>query len=366
MNKTRFAAIVPDLKIGAGCTLMDVSGILEYHGCLSYAISYSNFDFLYNKERLTEFINPKRPEEYISKDDDLVIEVQIDSAYHQDIVVWNNYILEYYDLFQVKPLTVNLENDLDDLKRNFLDNDIPLIFPCDHYYMYDDYKKYNSNILRYHSSNHMAVLMDVNVDEQKCYIIDKFFAFVGEISLESFLSAALSDHLQESKGNCGYVEFKQNEYSGQNEKTRVKALLKKSLELTLKPTVNINNQKYYKNTVALEMFMHDFSDFLDKMLELKGKYAPQFTSKLFHNVMLQRVSFSNLVGYISKYMDLNELDQLKRLTEDAAKLWLRIDALCDKCYLKGNLLTDYTDRFLQVLSKIYDNETEILRILKEI
>jgi hypothetical protein len=178
---------------------MNISGIYEGMGVLFLSLGYTNMDFLYNKEIFTEFINPKPSKEYISKDNDLVIAEDINSKYM-------NCTHKYVDSFSntiYKPVTETIkfdgDIDLQELKANYLDKGLPVMYSFDHYYIYEDYIKLTSNILHFHTNGHMAILSDLDFENETAEIVDKFYKFKGYVQLENLKKSIHSEYLNAQK-----------------------------------------------------------------------------------------------------------------------------------------------------------------------
>lgn len=360
MENYEFQAVRPKLKVGFNCVAMNISAILEYKQMLSLALAYTNFDMIYNPDTFTKYIDFQKPESYISKSNDLLICKSTNAVLHNDYINYIQKVRDEFNLFKINEISFDASNDIDKLKEIYLDKDNPVIFTCDHYYMYDDYRKSTGDVLHYHSENHAAVL--VGIEDESCYIIDKFFSFAGKASMENFRNSILSEHIC----NKYYWTVDATKYNELNEEERIRRLLKQNIDITLKDEVNINGTRYFKNIKALNCFIRDFDGFIDEFMNSKGKYAPQFMVDLLKQIILQRVSYNSLLNYINEFIIIDELKDMKVLAEEIMKLWLRIDYMCDKCYLSGNTLIDYKERLLEVFNQICNKENLMLNYLNEI
>ncbi|MCK4257909.1 MAG: hypothetical protein KAX49_02965 [Halanaerobiales bacterium] len=359
MNNKKLEKVIPNLKVGNGCMLMNVSGILEYENYLSYSLTYSTFDFLYDFDHLTTFLNPKRPEEYISKDNELFIVGGIDSLYHEDYEIYTRNHCQQYNLFQGVRVYEGEKRQNLEVEIEYIQKDIPLIFCCDQYYLYEYYKKKNSAMNLDHSSSHSAVLVDIDLDNKQCTIMDKFYDVIVEVPLKAYIEAKTSDHLRRSyfaQVIIQRMDIPENE--------RIRLLLKKNLNQTLEETATIEGRTYMKNLKGLEMLIKDLPKFFKLMSELKGKYAPQFTTKLLSPMILEKVSFKNLMSYVSK--TIIELQKINELLNNLSTTWMLVDKLCDKCFLKKHHIVDYTDRFATIFKNIYEMECQVIETLASV
>jgi hypothetical protein len=362
MSNKDFSHINPSLKIGGNCFLMNTSSILECRNMLSLSLSYTNFDFIYNPDYFTTFINPKPAEEYISKENEILLVGDTDAVYHRD---YDEYIYKGIDnlnLFSVNAIDSNILLDLELLNAMYLENMLPVIFSCDHYYVYDDYKKSTTDMAHYHSPGHAATIVNINFDSKTCYVIDKFFSFMGEIRTSSYLNSVSSEYISEPSGYC--VQIKSLSEMAENERLRM--LLKHNISSSLEDSVTINNIKYYKNLTAIALFIENFERNLYEITEQKGKYAPQFTTRLLQPVRLNKRGFSNLLTYIKQVIRIKEFSEVEVLCKEVSKLWARMDALCDKCFLVNSTIIQYKDKLLNVLNEIYEIEKVIFEQLSNI
>ncbi len=357
--KTEFASIDPNLKIGSDCGLMNVSGILELNNCLSYALTYTDFDFLYSFEHYFNYKNPKRPKKYISKDNDLVIVGGIDLVFHDDYKFYNEEIYKAYGLFYPEAVYRGNKRNTVNVEMKYLAKGIPLIVSCDHYYLHQSYVKEKPTMMHYHTSSHSLVVLDIDQNKQTCTVLDKFFGVLMEVPLERYLNAKMSETL-----NKNYIVLLNIKEMDLPESERIRRLLKDNLNQTLLDQITINGRTYIKNLKGLKNLIDEWPQFVKKMAELKGKYAPQFTTRVFRPFILQKLSFKNLMVYVSE-----EVTELKAVSEqfaEAVELWNRIDLLCDKCYIKNHNILDYIERFANVWRDIYEVESQIFETLSQI
>lgn len=336
--------------------------MLEYKGALSLAFSYCIYDFIYCPQTYTIFNNPKPVEEYISKDNDLLITGSLDSQYHSDYMSFINSIVDEYNFFEIVKFDSEMRFDLKVLKAEYLDKGIPIAFPCDHYYLYEEYRKKSSNLLHYHTGWHTAILLDININNGTCYVVDKFFSYIGNISIENYLFATKSDYIKTpicfTVNNTGLVNLSEEE--------RVRYLFKNAIKNSLTDNIIINNTVYYKNLKALQLLIVNFENHLLDLMNQKEKYAPQFTTKLLKQVRLNKKGFNHLINYANKYLKCKHIEDLEYKYLDAVNLWTSIDQLCDKCYLQGNYIIDYKDRLIKILNNIYETEKYIFDSLVKI
>ncbi|MDF2519404.1 MAG: hypothetical protein K0R84_32 [Clostridia bacterium] len=345
----------PKLKIGSNCFFMNISAILEYKNMLSMSLSYINFDFIYNPDHFTEFVNPKPTEEYISKENELLVVGSIDSLFRNDHVEYISKGMKDYNLFSLHTIDPELLLDLGRLDQLYLKQKEPIVYSNDHYYVYNDYTKTTSDMAHYHSQGHAATMVKVDFSKKTCCVIDKFFSFIGEIPISSYFDAVTSDFLTQRTGHYVQIERMKN----MTEDERLRILLKNNINNSMQKTVTINGTKYYKNLDALALLLQNFERHLHELSEQKGKYAPQFTTKLFSPVRLNKVGFGNLMPYIKRMVNTKETRVLEPLCKEVASLWVRIDVLCDKCYLTNSTILEYKDRLLDTYKEIYEKEKVI-------
>lgn len=361
-NKYDF--IQADYKIGYNCTFMAFSAIFESKNLLSYALAYTNSDFLYNYHSFITCENTANAELLISKTNQLIIEKNPRWIFHKSYNKNIFNLVNKYDLFE--PFFIEFDKDsiigVEQIKKEYIDKGLPIIFKCDHYYLYNEYKKKTKDILHYHSSGHSAVLLDIDINNNSCIVSDKFFSFFGEVKLSSLLSSMKSNYI--CNPGFGYIDIKKLEKISEEE--RIYKYLKENIINTLIDEISIDGIKYYKNIKGLKMFVDDFDDITKSLTESKGIYAPQFTVNLVQPIILQRRSFSNLLKYINKNSKNIRLERIQSICDEVSKLWFRIDMLCDKCFLSGNSLTDYKERILKVLKQIYEYESVIHETLSKI
>lgn len=357
--KKKFETVRPTLKVGSNCGLMNVSGILEMNQHLSYALSYSDFDFLYHPEYYLTYINPKRPEEYVSPTNELIITSSIDLLFHKDYSHYTAMVGQSYDLIHVENVYEGEKRPDLDTEMKYIQNEIPLIYSADHYYLADCYREQFPTMLHYHSGSHGAVLADIDLEQQQCTIMDKFFGVLLDVPIEKYIESKMSEYL-----NYNYFSVVHYKEMDLPERERIRVLLKKNIQQTLQEKVEIQGREYYKNVVGLKMLIEDLPHFLGTLSELKGKYAPQFMTNTFTPIILQKMGFKNLMSYVSE--EVTELQEILDPLQRVSDLWNRVDALCDMCFLKGQQVLDYMSRYHDTFCEIYEWESRIFMKLAEV
>lgn len=346
-----------NFRIGPSCFYMNISAIYESINMLQLAFSYTNCDFIYNKNSFLKFINPKSPKEYISPDNDLILSSRIDSQYYEDTLEYIDYFCSSIYKFKLKSIASTQEINLNNIKNIYLKNGIPVLFPCDHYYLYEDYKQKLPNFLHFHYNRHMALLVDIDFDNNTAFIIDKFYSFVGNVKLTNFMKAIDAKNLELSDL---FILENYNELPWKKDEFEVSKILQQNLQLLSQPQyISKSGTVYHKNIIATEMFIDDFDYIINILEESKGKFAPQFLSKLLSYTILQKISFKYLIKYYNS--DLPNLDSIIKLTEESATLWQRINLLNDKTYISGMTLSINKKKYLNLLN----NLLEIDKLLME-
>lgn len=363
MERPNISKINPKLKVGSDCFLMSISALLEYKEMLSLALTYTSYDFIYNPDYYTSFINPKPAHEYVSKENELLMPGELDSVYHRDYGFLVDNKFENSNIVSMNKIDEREMQDIKLLKELYLDKPTPIQFTCDHYYMYEDYKKKTTDMAQYHTPGHTAVLVDYNEETETCYVIDKFFSFVGEVKLDNFINAIRSEYLEKKyRGNLVQI----NKLTDISEKERAAFMLKSSTSNIYEEYITINNIKYQMNVNALGHFIENFEMHLNELVNQKGKYAPQFTTKLTRPVRLNKIGYRNILMYLKDILLMEELFEIEPIISEATTLWIRIDQLCDKCYLTGSTIIEYKDRLLSVFREIHEKEKVIFDILHKI
>lgn len=345
-----------NLKVGCSCTYMNVSALYESFRKLYLAFSYTHCDFIYNKDLFIKFINPKPAKEYISPTNDLVIAGRVDSEYYDDCLNYINYFSDNILKLKFKKVC-NISNlDFKFINSEFLLNDIPVLFPFDYYYLYDDYyKKQTPDLLLFHTTRHMAILVEIDFDNNRVFIVDKFYSFMGYVSITDFLKALNSDYLEiRDLYICeNYIDLKSNNYINN---LSFRNIFNQNIKLLNNTTYRTSsNNLYYKNVTATEMFRNDINYIIDVLEDKKGIYAPQFFSKLISQTILHRSAFYILVKYYKDYF-INS-NSLIKLTEESSSLWKRLDLFNDKTYLSGKTLSENKFKYIDLLDKILKNDT---------
>lgn len=339
------------LKIGCSCYYMNISAFYEYANKLFLSLAYLNCDFIYNTKLFLTFDNPQEPEKYISPNNELIISGTIDSVYLEDIFQYIDDTSNKIYPASINKLCNNKDVDLNKIQDMFLSKDIPIIFSCDHYYMYSEYKEVTNNIVHFHTGYHMAILLDIDFNSKTAFIVDKFYSFIGTVKLSSFINSIESEYIV--NGFFGTL----NNYSElfNNEITFYDVFMKNMNNLNEYKYVTADGNTYYKNIRALEKFREDFKSIITSLQDAKGKYAPQFLSKLIAPTILQRISFNNFMKYYQNMFKNSE--ELLRITDESSKLWTKIDMYNDKTYLSNKTLKDNEQKYLTLLDKLISIDT---------
>lgn len=348
----------PKLKIGNDCVLMSVSGVLEVMGRLSYALTYSDFDLIYDLNHFLAFENPKRPEDYVSPSNSLLIPGSIDLVFHDD---YSDYIYDYVQATNLFEWEVILHNEYRhdlDLEWEYIQRGLPVFFKCDHYYLYDYYSTQVPDMFHFHTVHHIATLFDINAEKGVCTIADKFYSVFLEIPMAQYIEAKNSTYTSPHLATVHILD------SQEPESETIRKFFKTNIQRLLQDTVTIHSRTYQKHTNALRAFMNDFPEFIHKIAELKGDYAPQFISRILRPVRYQKLSYAHLMTYVQG--EVREVEELLKPLQEVGDKWFILDKICDKCYLKGDKILNYSDRLFKVLGEIYEMESKIFERLAQI
>lgn len=350
-----------NLKVGPSCIHMNFSGMYEGKKTLYLALAFTSLDFLYDKHSFTEFINPKPAKDYISAENELIIVKDVNSKYIMDLEKYlEKFSRSIYDPFR-SVVEVDNGTPLEELKDNYLDKGFPVMYVCDHYYTYEDYKK-QTNLTHFHTPGHMAILCDIDFEKNTAYVIDKFYSFKGSMSLDNLKKSISSEHLTMKKFWIMNFNFKEN----LNEKEEFLKYFKINIQETLKDKVIIGNTEYYKNYKAVKAFVNDFREIVENLYDQKGKYAPQFLSKLISNVILQRRGYCNLLKYFIKMYDDNRYKKIYEYAEESKRLWNQIDIYNDKFFLAGKSIVEVMSKYEKLLETLLDVEGKLYQSYKEL
>jgi len=256
-------------------------------------------------------------------------------------------------------------DDLSILQDNYLQYDVPIIFPCDHYYTYEEYKAYNNDMKHFHSGRHMTVLADIDFKKNKCSIIDKFYTFIGEISIEAFNKAISSEYIEEETQKYMYTIQSDFGHADRNEQKH--NFLKRNIETAMSEYAIVNGRSYHKGIKALKMFLDDLEENIRELLNGKRVFAARYLTNMLQPTRLQRGGYSWLMEYMREELKhFDELNIICELTKDIAKQWRIADNLCDKCFYSGDTLGNYSGRIRNVLNEAYNNEIAVYEQLRYI
>lgn len=357
----KFDNIYENLQIGTGCFDMNISSVLEYNNMLSMSIAYSSTNLIYSPKTFTKFTKEINAEEYISKDNELLIVQGIDSKYHDDYFVYGENYCKNFNLFEIKILDEKIRYDLNELKNMYISQGIPLITTADHFYIHDIYKENGSNAFKYHSGNHCLTVLDIT--DNDCYITDKFFSYKGYINKDIYLEAVTSEYIK--KAYCIIVNINE-EYRNISEDERIRYLFKKSIQSFAEESTYIDGEKYYLNTFALEEMMRNLPIHTEELVKQKGKYAAQFLTKLITPIVVGTRGMGNLLTYLNMYLKSDIVDELQALYKTVGESWMLMAQLSIKSYRQKKTLTDYNDRLINVLREINKNENAIAKGLEKL
>jgi len=348
------------LKVGSSCFFMSISAIFEAYGKLYLAFGYTSFDYIYNSKSFLKFNNLKAPEEYISKENDLIISGEIDSVYSDDYAFYLYNSIPDDIKFEIEVICSGKMVDLKNIKDKYLDKKEYIFIPCDHYYLYDDYRKVTNDLYKFHTKDHVVVLIDINFEENTAYIIDKFYSFAGNVPLDKLNEAMFSEY----RTNYNFSRIKNLSSIVENTQG-FEFYFHKNIELLNKNEVTINGTVYKKNINALKSFISDFETNVEKIMLLKGRYAPQFFSKLIARIIVQKLSYNNLINYYKNNLSCENRDRILKILKESYNLWATIDAYNDKTYLGGKVLKDNLSKYKKLLDKLYAIEAETFKLLNE-
>jgi hypothetical protein len=339
-------------KIGFNCIFMNFSSILQNVGGLPLSFAYTNFDFIYSPSNFTIFLTDDPPESFLSENEELVINKPTFSVFKDDYYDYIDILIERYNLFKIKKVKEKSSLTINELKEKFIDKNSPVMLKLDHFYLYEIFKENTSDIIQHHSGGHMSALVDINEINNTCLLVDNFFSYCGNIPIKNFLKAINSKYISDFQ----YWTINNFALCDEGDIFKIKNLLIKNIEELSKDSVIINNRIYYKNIKALKLFQTDLMEILINLFEIKNQYAPQFLVNQLQNIILQRVSFNNLLKYINKYLLDKTIFEIQGILNEVVKLWFAFDNLCDKCFLTGMTIIEYFDKIYNILNHIIQKE----------
>ncbi|QUI23834.1 hypothetical protein HZI73_16710 [Vallitalea pronyensis] len=343
--------IIKYYRIGRDCFYQNISVLLENKNKLSYAFKYLNNDFLYNKEIFSRFKNKETVDSFINKDNELALIKGIDSYYLEEINTFRKATSNNFFKLIIHKNEGGILEIQDIITRNG-----PLMFYCDPYYLraFNEERKINVN---HHYSKHLSIIKDINPGRNTCQIIDKFYNFEGEVLIDDYWKCSNSDYIQNNLRGIAYsISLKEDNKS---ESKRIQENLHLQLKNLKKKFIIIKGKKYLKNLYAVEALINDLEEIIQIIIDQKGKYAPQFFIQLLQPTMQEKLSFHDLMSYVKTKLNNLELDRLLDELKILSTLWITIDYLCDKCYLTGYNLKDYSERIKRLLHKIYYQEERV-------
>lgn len=362
--KSKIYSLDKDLRIGLNCVSMNYSGLLELNDMMYLALYYTLYEFIYNVDGFTSFINALPPEENISKENPLILVGKTGSVFLRDYYAYIDQSIENSAAFSINSFDINM--DLKEVKKQFLDKDIPVIFPCDIYYFYDDYKRLNANMLYFHSGTHKSMLVDIDFENEKCLLVDKFYRYVGEVKLEDFMKALHSDYNDKDMNNSfQYIKINPKDNIKDLELEILKKHFQTMLEMKENDFVMLNGRKYYRNISGIRSFIDTYDEMAESMMKQKKEYAPLFVTHLLRPIFLQKISYSVLIGYFAKRFNNDILQRISDEANTLSKLWTKVDMLCDKCYLSKNSLVSYKQKYIKVFKEIIKEEEKFFELISD-
>jgi len=206
---------------------------------------------------------------------------------------------------------------------------------------------------------HKVLLADIDFEKNKAYIIDKFHSYKGEIDLSILEKCMNSQYLEDDY--CFILSNLNLENKSIDE--GVEDYFIKNINETMNDNIELNGLQYKKNISALRSVKEDISEILINLYSQKKKYAPQFFTEIITPIILQKISFNNLVSYYRKYFKGISIENLLELTANSEELWKRADILCDKCFLAGKLIYEYEEKFKKLFFSIYENDCRVYEIM---
>ncbi len=351
--------ISSEYRVGHSCFYMNVSAVLEYYDSLTLSMIYTLNDFIYSPGYFSQLDNVDSQTNFGMNEKELNIAEGISSCYANDFI---DYVYEREVKSKVYKLTSMKTSGLNKIEQieNKLKEISPLIFSADYYYLHDEYKSQN-NALKSHSYNHKALVLNIG---ENCSVVDKFYSFVGTISKDSLSKALESEYVIKEKREV--VSVTEIAYLGLEEREKINFILKEQDAFLRDRTFIVNGRKYYRNTEALKMFIADLPIIIDDLIKKYDEFAPQILERILTPVILQRISLNNLFKYFTEIKNLEEFEILESVSKKCMQEWMKVNFLCDKCYLKGYSLDKYTDRFIKVVNNILEYETILSEELRAI
>lgn len=347
-----------ELKIGVDCFYLSISSLLEHYNALSLSLSYTTYDFIYNENLFADitYIPSKDGGEF---EDGLFIVGNISSSLERDFYQHLINQTSKYNIFEFKDIEINQFKDPKKISDSYLSKGLPIIIKTDNYYLHDEINYPSKGLIQHHSNRHVSALFDFDLENNKAYIADKLFDFVGNVSLDSYYKAINSEFLPIKGGQ--FLKIK--EMSQMSELERARILLKDFRDELNIDSVILNGAKYYKNSHGMSRLISNFEEHLNEFKVAHKTKAPQFLSILFQSMRLSKVSFMNVLSYINSINHSMKADKIIYLINEVKKLWFVFNALCDKCLLKKQDIMIYKERLQSVLEQIYEKEKLILELL---
>lgn len=293
-------------RIGSTCFYDTVSVSLEFVNKLYWALEYTHYKFLYNRDVFLEFKSNEDFNELLSKTDEYFFQLDPISSYRRALTTYDlNHSRRNIDsMLEFKEYP---QEDFCDLIRILGKSHLPLILTVDTYAYRDFFIKHGFTVPR-SANNHRINILDISSDGSRCYIFDRGFDCFGEwIDVEMLFRGATSSFLKNKK-TCSTICFAENT-PPKLDVEKIKELLVDNMYEIFNSNICINDNDFLNNKAALKAFDNDLEEII---LILEKKYGNLAAALMGENLGLQ---VDGVMGLSGLYSDINQYFQSEALND---------------------------------------------------
>ena len=283
-------------RIGASCFFDAISCSLEFVDKLYWALEYTQYKFLYNRESFLSFENDYDLEKLLSKSDRYYFYKDPVSTYRNAISKYDISLLER----RVKKMICfeEIENTFFfETIKALRDNKLPAVLVVNTLAYKEFYEMHNFTVPR-SDCKHKINILGVSEDGKRAFIFDRGFDCFGEwIDIEKLYKGATSPFLDKN-GFFSLFYFKPG-LPPELEHAEIYELFKDNLENCFRKQIIIDDIEYMNNGNALLAFKHDLKDII---FSLESKYG-NFAAALMGEALVQQVD--GAMGLVGLYREMN-------------------------------------------------------------
>lgn len=345
-------------RIGASCFFDAISCSMEYMDRLYWALEYTQYKFLYNRDSFITFKNDTNLDALLSKTDEYYFYLDPNSLYRSAISKYDvglfqrelGKMMQFDDIEKEKFYETILSLSNEKLPAILLVN--PLAYK-------EFYDKHNFTVPR-SDCNHKINILEISSNGEEVFIFDRGFDCFGEwIGIDQLYKGATSPFLK-NDGLFSVYYFKPG-YPPKLDKEEICKLYINNLKNFFQEEIVIDDIKYSNNGKALKQFRLDLKDIVH---ELESKYG-NLAAALMGEALVQQVDgvmgLVGLYGYVNNYIKSKHLEEILPTFRHYWENWKNFESRLQYVTYNNRKLHHYISNLENIVDSLIVDNSNIMK-----